>query len=249
VRRADLAPRFSAGTAILSRRTGAIADGPEPISRHQLTTRTCPSSSCSAKRGRGHRRPSGRRCFKNATRSVAAPAQQGGGGGVGLTAGRGAACPSTTLRAVPVPLDAAPLRFPVATQHEVMRCRTGIVTNAESAKVPDLRCTATRCTASGTRKLFLHNKYMHSRDAIAPEACLAPRTKNRFAPGTKEGGEAPTGALSYQSPLARRRIHRWTRPPIGASPRHSPPALTPMAQPQNRVSQRLELAGVLPAYI
>jgi hypothetical protein len=39
------------------------------------------------------------------------------------------------------------------------------------------------------------------------------------------------------------------RPPSGASPRHSPPALTPMAQPQNRVSRHLELAGVLPAYI
>ena len=66
-------------------------------------------------------------------------------------------------------------------------------------------------------------------------------------PAQKEGGEAPTGALSYQSPLARRRIHRWTRPPIGASPRHSPLATTPMAQPQNRVSRGLKLAGVLPA--
>src|ERR1700735_895550 len=60
--------------------------------------------------------------------------------------------------------------------------------------------------------------------------------QNRFA-ANKEGGEAPKGALSYQSPLARRRIHDWTRPPVGASPRHSPPALAPMAHPQNRVSR------------
>ena len=33
----------------------------------------------------------------------------------------------------------------------VVRCRPGIVTNAESAKVPDQRRTAARCTASGKR--------------------------------------------------------------------------------------------------
>jgi hypothetical protein len=32
--------------------------------------------------------------------------------------------------------------------------------------------------------------------------------------------------------------HIGARPPSGASPRHSPPAITPMAQPQNRVSSR-----------
>jgi hypothetical protein len=62
-------------------------------------------------------------------------------------------------------------------------------------------------------------------------------------PAHKEGGEAPKGALSCQLPLARQRIHDWTRPPIGASPRHSPPATTPMAQLQNRVSRSLKLAG------
>jgi hypothetical protein len=36
------------------------------------------------------------------------------------------------------------------------------------------------------------------------------------------------------------------RPPSGASPRHSPPATTPMAQPQNRVSSRRGAPGVLP---
>jgi hypothetical protein len=33
----------------------------------------------------------------------------------------------------------------------VLRRRPRIVTNAESAKVPDQRCTAARCTASGKR--------------------------------------------------------------------------------------------------
>ena len=33
----------------------------------------------------------------------------------------------------------------------VVRCRTGIVTSAESATIPDQRCTASRCTASGKR--------------------------------------------------------------------------------------------------
>jgi hypothetical protein len=36
------------------------------------------------------------------------------------------------------------------------------------------------------------------------------------------------------------------RPPSGATPRHSPPAITPMAQPQNRVSSRRGALGVLP---
>jgi hypothetical protein len=37
------------------------------------------------------------------------------------------------------------------------------------------------------------------------------------------------------------------RPPSGASPRHSPTASTPMAQPQNRVSSKHGEKGVLPA--
>ncbi len=32
------------------------------------------------------------------------------------------------------------------------RCRPGIVTGAEFVKVPDQRCTAAHCTASGTRR-------------------------------------------------------------------------------------------------
>src|SRR5580658_3820098 len=35
----------------------------------------------------------------------------------------------------------------------VMRCRPGIVTHSELGTIPDLRCTAARCTASGKRAL------------------------------------------------------------------------------------------------
>ncbi len=41
------------------------------------------------------------------------------------------------------------LRFIRATQHEVVRCRPGIVTSSKSATIPHLRCTASRCTACG----------------------------------------------------------------------------------------------------
>jgi len=35
---------------------------------------------------------------------------------------------------------------------EVVRRRPGIVTDAESRAIPDQRCTASRCTASGKRR-------------------------------------------------------------------------------------------------
>ena len=41
-------------------------------------------------------------------------------------------------------------RVPGAAQHAVVRCRPGISTDAELT-VPDQRCTASRCTASGKR--------------------------------------------------------------------------------------------------
>jgi hypothetical protein len=76
------------------------------------------------------------------------------------------------------------------------------------------------------------------------------------APGTKRGAELRREGDFVFSPLhcptnrACAAAHPdQMRPPSGASPRHSPPALTPMAQPQNRVSRDLERAGVLPAYI
>ena len=85
--------------------------------------------------------------------------------------------------------------------------------------------------------------------------------QKKFAPGNKKGGEAPKGAIQplaaqHQQALppidARARLRAITeaRPPSGASPRHSPGRTHPaLAQPQNRVSRHLELAGVLPAYI
>ena len=95
-------------------------------------------------------------------------------------------------------------------------------------------------TKNRSRDALTRPSYAHHHDAIP----------KKIRPRQQKGGEAPKGALSYQSPLARQRdLLAEARPPSGASPRHSPPALTPMAQPQNRVSQHLELAGVLPAYI
>jgi putative tryptophan/tyrosine transport system substrate-binding protein len=44
-------------------------------------------------------------------------------------------------------------RVPGALQHEVMQRRPGTVGISESVTVPDQRCTASRCTASGTRAL------------------------------------------------------------------------------------------------
>src|SRR3984957_18446418 len=41
-----------------------------------------------------------------------------------------------------------------AAQHEVMRCRPGIVTNSESATIPDQRCTTSCCIASGKHRLY-----------------------------------------------------------------------------------------------
>jgi hypothetical protein len=43
--------------------------------------------------------------------------------------------------------------FPGAAQHEVVRCRPGIVSNAEPVTIPDQRSSVSRCTASGIRVL------------------------------------------------------------------------------------------------
>ena len=86
-------------------------------------------------------------------------------------------------------------------------------------------------------------------------------TPRKSRPRQQKGGEAPKGAIQplaaqHQQALppidARARLRAITeaRPPSGASPRHSPGRTHPaLAQPQNRVSRHLELAGVLPAYI
>src|ERR1700688_1831127 len=72
--------------------------------------------------------------------------------------------------------------FPGAAQHEVMRCRPGIVTNSEPGAIPDQRCTAARCTASGKRNHYRITPARHAVccslawaiDALAKaSACLA----------------------------------------------------------------------------
>src|SRR5580658_7520939 len=50
---------------------------------------------------------------------------------------------------------------------EVVRCRTGIVTSAESGTIPDQRRTASRCTASGKPKIEPMNLATKTRDQIS----------------------------------------------------------------------------------
>jgi hypothetical protein len=67
-----------------------------------------------------------------------------------------------------------------------------------------------------------------------------PQSKSYEAlPPTNEGSGAPKGALSNQCPRqARPRAALWRRAAFRRSRlRHSPPAPTPMAQLQNRVSR------------
>jgi hypothetical protein len=52
-----------------------------------------------------------------------------------------------------------------AAQHDVVRCRPGIVTNSESAAIPDQRCTTACCIASGTSQALL-------RATPYPRACV-----------------------------------------------------------------------------
>jgi hypothetical protein len=44
------------------------------------------------------------------------------------------------------------MRFPGAAQREVVRYRPGNVTNSEVETIPEQRCTASRCTASGKQE-------------------------------------------------------------------------------------------------
>jgi len=81
----------------------------------------------------------------------------------------------------------------------------------------------------------------------------------KSGPPAEKGSGAPRGALSNQCPRqARPRTSPLFLPLCGGRTgrgrvafrrsrvRHSPPAATPMAQLQNRVSRRLRPAGVLP---
>jgi hypothetical protein len=111
-----------------------------------------------------------------------------------------------------------------------MRCRPGIVSNTEPAKVPALQCTAARCTASGTRDIVLA--------AASPARALRTTTKRKQSKNKEGRRSAERRIVSPIAACAAARPHREARPPSGAPPRHSPPAITPMAQPQNRVSAR-----------
>jgi hypothetical protein len=94
-----------------------------------------------------------------------------------------------------------------------MRCRPGIVRNAEPPKVPDLRRTATRCTASGTR---------HRKSASSILLATHPRARALPPPRFKKyrlqkGGEAPKGACQPWAALRAAARSFGARPPFGAS--------------------------------
>jgi hypothetical protein len=67
---------------------------------------------------------------------------------------------------------------------------------SEFAKIPDLRRTAARCTASGTK---------HIVPATPQRPSLAYNHARKNHPPAKKGGEAPKGALFFQLPLTRLR--------------------------------------------
>ena len=84
--------------------------------------------------------------------------------------------------------------------------------------------------------------------------------QKRFAPSNKREAKRRKAQSNHWPRSTDKRCRRsmpgrgcapnGARPPSGASPRHSPGRTHPaLAQPQNRVSRHLELAGVLPAYI
>jgi hypothetical protein len=87
-----------------------------------------------------------------------------------------------------------------------------------------------------------------SRDTFTCPSLAYHHAKNRFAPCNKREAKrrkahanhvraAPANvAIRCAFSAAARQL--GARPPSGATPRHSPPAITPMAQPQNRVSSR-----------
>jgi hypothetical protein len=91
------------------------------------------------------------------------------------------------------------------------------------------------------------DKEKHSRDALRARALLTTK-KRKKTNKQKEGRRSaerrivsPIAACAAARPLGE------ARPPSGAPPRHSPPAITPMAQPQTRVSAKTRRHGVLPA--
>ena len=101
-----------------------------------------------------------------------------------------------------------------------------------------------------------------SRRAHAPEFCSPPprqgifasRHRNREAERRKAHANHVRATQTSERECAPH-LHRGCATSAGGAPafrrsrlRHSPPAITPMAQPQNRVSRRRTLLSVLPAW-
>jgi hypothetical protein len=90
-----------------------------------------------------------------------------------------------------------------------------------------------------------------SRRSHAPEFCPRRPRQKRFASGNQRGkrsAERRMPSMSTQKSAAARFFLRGAPAFRRSRLRHSPPATTPMAQPQNRVSRRRTLLSVLPAW-
>jgi hypothetical protein len=99
-----------------------------------------------------------------------------------------------------------------------------------------------------------------SRDAQAPEVYSPPRHQEKIASGKKgkRSAERRMPSMSALTQTSGRNVRHSSAPRLRAPSkrgapafrrprsRHSPKALTPMAQPQNRVSSRHGAPGVLP---
>ena len=139
--------------------------------------------------------------------------------------------PSTALRAVPLPRfavadNASSSRGAVATkQSRFPRKPSGLLRYARNDACASVLATRPRARALPTTKQI---------DSPPGKKREAKRRKAQCQPLPR----TPTDVAICRclkrgcAPLSR------ARPPSGATPRHSPPAITPMAQPQNRVSSR-----------
>jgi hypothetical protein len=98
-----------------------------------------------------------------------------------------------------------------------------------------------RCARGGIKEI-------RSRDASRARALLTTTTPRKIRyPKRERSAERRMSAIA--APSAAARFSRTRRARHSARTlRHSPPATTPMAQPQNRVSRKRALPGVLPPW-